>query len=147
MKRLRYYADSSFLVSCYLLDANTSVASKYLVALKEPLPFTALHQIEVRNAMMLSVFRGIIAADDIAKAWKQVQLDIRRGLLVRTDLSWDTVFRYGTRLSSGFSAVIGTRSLNILHVAAAASIRAKHIVTFDTRQRALALRAGFHVAP
>ncbi len=147
MKRLRYYADSSFLVSCYLLDVNTSVASKYLLALKEPLPFTALHEIEVRNAMILSVFRGIITADDVTKAWIQVQVDIRRGLLVRTALAWNTVFRRGTRLSSSFSAVIGTRSLDILHVAAATSIRAKHILTFDTRQRTLAMRAGFRVGP
>lgn len=46
---MTHYADSSFLVSCYLLDANTKAAIAYLSGLSAPLPWTALHALEVRN--------------------------------------------------------------------------------------------------
>ena len=57
---MRVYADSSFLVSCYLVDANTSRAKAFLSKHHGPLPFTALHELEVRNAVRLGVFRRVI---------------------------------------------------------------------------------------
>jgi hypothetical protein len=44
---MSYCADSSFLVSCYLLDANTPRAKGYLSGLTAPLPFTPLQTLEV----------------------------------------------------------------------------------------------------
>ena len=52
------YADSSFLVSCCLTDANTARAKRRLSTITMPLSFTALHELEVRNALQLCVFRG-----------------------------------------------------------------------------------------
>lgn len=57
-----YYADSSFLVSCYVVDANTPQARAWLSRTGVPLAFTALHALEVRNAFKLGVFRGLFAA-------------------------------------------------------------------------------------
>jgi predicted nucleic acid-binding protein len=57
---MRVYADSSFLVSCYLPDANTPQAKTYLDGHDLPLAFTALHDLEVRNALRLGVFRGVL---------------------------------------------------------------------------------------
>ena len=37
---MRVYADSSFLVSCYLVDANTARAKAFLSEHSGPLPFT-----------------------------------------------------------------------------------------------------------
>ena len=54
------YADSSFLVSCYLLDANTAPAKAWLSRTGVPLPFTALHGLEVRNAFKLGVFSPFV---------------------------------------------------------------------------------------
>lgn len=56
---MSHYADSSFLVSCYVMDANTSQAKGYLLRTGVPLVFTALHALEVRNAFQLGVFRGL----------------------------------------------------------------------------------------
>jgi len=47
---MNHYADSSFLVSCYVTDANTASAKGYLLRTGVPLVFTALHALEVRNA-------------------------------------------------------------------------------------------------
>jgi predicted nucleic acid-binding protein len=42
---------------------------------------------------------------------------------------------------------MGTRSLDVLHVAAAKAVRAVEFVSFDTRQRGLAAPVGLRLAP
>jgi len=46
---MRHYADSSFLVSCYIADANTRLAKAYLSAANVPLSFNALQALEVQT--------------------------------------------------------------------------------------------------
>jgi len=89
---MRYYADSSFLVSCYLLDANTSVAKAYLSGLNAPLAWTSLHALEVRNAFELGVFRGLLTTADVKAAWTNLENDLRRSRLVRTTVKWPLRF-------------------------------------------------------
>ena len=55
---MHVYADSSFLVSCYLVDANTTQAKAYRSVNNAPLAFTTSHELDVRNALQLGVFRG-----------------------------------------------------------------------------------------
>ena len=62
------YADSSFLVSCYVTDANTPQAKAWLLRTGGPLVFTALHASEVGNAFKLGVFRGLFTAANAAAA-------------------------------------------------------------------------------
>ncbi|HTE88543.1 MAG TPA: hypothetical protein VK639_06275 [Terriglobales bacterium] len=57
------------------------------------------------------------------------------------------VLRIAARFSERYSATVGTRSLDILHVAAAKALRAVEIVSFDGRQRTLAAAVGSKVAP
>lgn len=79
-----WYADSSFLVSCYLVDANTPRAKAFLSEHHGPLPFTALHELEVRNALRLGVFRRVITDDQAKAAAAALDADLRDGRLVRT---------------------------------------------------------------
>jgi len=144
---MTHYADSSFLVSCYLLDANTSTAKAYLSATGAPLPFTALHVLEVRNAFELGVFRGFLSTSDAKAAWANLETDLRSARLVRTTVKWPAAFRRAATLSEQHAAATGTRSLDILHVATAKSVRALEFVSFDSRRRAMALAAGLLVAP
>ncbi len=84
LKGMNHYADSSFLVSCYVVDANTSQAKSWLSKAGVPLPFTALHSLEVRNAFKLGVFRGLFSAADAAAAWSNLEKDLRSGRLTKT---------------------------------------------------------------
>jgi hypothetical protein len=59
---MSYYADSSFLVSCYVVDTHTPRAKRVLSDTHAPLVFTALHALEVRNALQLGVFRRHLSA-------------------------------------------------------------------------------------
>ncbi len=58
------YADSSFVVSCYLTDANTPQAKIYLSKVTAPLTLTALQFLEVRNGIKLGVFRQLYSTTD-----------------------------------------------------------------------------------
>jgi hypothetical protein len=144
---MSFYADSSFLVSCYVLDTNTSLAKAYLSQINARLLFTPLHSLEVRNALKLGVFRGLMSAADAKAAWKNVEMDLREGVLDKKAAQWPVAFRIAARLSDRHSATIGSRSLDILHVAAARSLRAVEFISFDNRQRALATALGLKVAP
>lgn len=144
---MSHYADSSFLISCYIVDANTALAKTWLSSAGAPLTFTALHALEVRNGLKLGLFRGLFTAAEATAAWSNVEKDLQSGRLVRTPVKWPVAFRIAARLSGRHSATIGTRSLDILHVAAAKAMRSVEFVSFDTRQRALAARVGLRTAP
>jgi predicted nucleic acid-binding protein len=144
---MSHYADSSFLVSCYLLDANTPQAKAYLLNTNVPLVFTLLQALEVRNAFKLGVFRGLITAAEASAAWANLESDLRNARSAPTTVKWPVAFRVASLRAERHSTTIGVRSLDILHVAAAKAIRAVEFVSFDTRQRALAIAAGFKVAP
>jgi predicted nucleic acid-binding protein len=139
---MRVYADSSFLVSCYLLDTNTARAKAFLSEHDGPLPFTALHELEVRNALRLGVFRQVLTDDQAKAAATAIDEDLRNGRLVRTTVKWPVAFRATLRLSERHAAKTGTRSLDILHIASASALRMKEFATFDSRQRTLAVAAG-----
>src|SRR5216684_3773387 len=109
------YADSSFLVSCYIVDANTASAKAWLSRTGSQLPFTALHALEVRNAFKLGIFRGLLSAGDAASTWGN--LDLRSGRLVKAAVRWLVALRIAASLSERHTAATGTRSLDILHVA------------------------------
>lgn len=109
--------------------------------------FTVLHALEVRNAFKLGIFRGLFAEADAAGALSNLQRDLAAGRLVKSSVKWPVAFRVAARLSDRHSAVTGTRSLDILHVAAAKALRTVEFVSFDARQRALAAAVGLKVAP
>jgi hypothetical protein len=90
---MRLYADSSFLVSCYLVDANTTQAKAYLSENDVPLTFTTLHELEVRNALQLGVFRGMLKPDEVKAVSANIDADLRAGRLVKTSVRWPAVFR------------------------------------------------------
>lgn len=144
---MSHYADSSFLVSCYVTDANTSQAKAYLFRASVPLVFTVLHALEVRNAFQLGVFRGLFSAAAAAAARANLETDLRNGRLVKKSVDWPVALRIAARFSERHSAAIGTRSLDILHVAAAKALRAVEFASFDTRQRTLAATVGLKVGP
>lgn len=144
---MTYYADSSFLVSCYLPDANTSRAKSYLRSIGAPLGLNALQALEVGNAFELGVFRGLFSAADATSARANLLQDLRSGRLVKTAVNWPLAFRVASVLSKRHSATTGTRSFDILHVAAARALRAAEFISFDGRQRLLATALGLKVAP
>jgi predicted nucleic acid-binding protein len=57
------------------------------------------------------------------------------------------VFMRAERLSAKYSAEIGTRSLDLWHVAAAIEAGCETFVSYDNRQRKAAELSGLHILP
>ena len=93
------------------------------------------------------MFRGLFTAKDAAAAWSNLEADLRSGRLAKTTVKWPVALRMATHLSERHTATAGTRSLDILHTAAAKAIRSTELLSFDARRRDLAQLVGLVVAP
>ena len=144
---MSFYADSSLLVSYYLTDSNSSKAQAVIHATHDPLPFTGLHHLEMRNALALGVFRGILTPAQVSAAWSDVERDLREGRLIPHPVSWQPVYRAAAQWAALHGPTIGCRSLDVLHVTLAKKLKAKGFFTFDARQKSLALALGLAVKP
>ena len=138
------YADTGFLCSLYAPDAHTARAIVRMRRQALPLPFTWLHQLELRNALRLRVFRREITRVQRDASLNAVLADLAAGVLAPVAIDHTGVMTEAERLSALHSERLGTRSLDILHVAAALVLGQARFLTFDRRQRALALAAGLH---
>jgi len=141
------YADTSVLFSLYVTDANSPRADAWRQANPVPIGFTGFHRIELRNALSLAVFQQRLTTAESLAAWQEVQQDLASGVLVAKPDLWEKLVREAESLAEQHTPGIGSRSLDILHVAAALVLGATEFCTFDTRQGKLAQLAGLHVQP
>ena len=141
------YADTSFLYSLYGNDANSEQARTMGSALKVPLALTPLQRHELRNAYRLAVFRKVMTEQRCKAVLAQIEADTKAGVLVETPVSWAEAYSVAEALSAAHSKNLGTRGFDVLHVATAIALGTKNFLTFDGRQKALAVKAGLKVKP
>jgi hypothetical protein len=139
---VKTYADTSFLFSLYGTDANSIRADAWRQANPAPLPFTAFHRLELRNALSLALFQQRLTLMEIQAAWQDVENDFAAGLLVGRGGLWHRVLVEAEASALNYTPVVGCRTLDVLHVASAKLIGMPEFCTFDTRQFSLAGRAG-----
>lgn len=136
------YADTSFLFSLVLHDSTTAAAVGYLSKHSLALVLTSWQRCELHNAIRLSVFRGNCSSSEAKQALARIEADIDAGNRVETALAWSDVLALAEKLSAGHTATLGVRTLDLLPIAAAGSLRAKRFLTCDGCQLALARAAG-----
>ena len=141
------YADTGFLCSLYAPDAHSAKAAAVMKRQTGPLAFVWLHQLEFRNALRLRVFRKEITAKQRDASLNLLLADLAGDWFEHASPPLAEVMVEAERLSASHSEKIGTRSLDILHVAAALVIGAPVFLAFDKRQSSLAKAAGLKVAP
>ena len=103
--------------------------------------------LELRNALYLAVFRKQIQEGIQRAAWQTIERDIRNGVFIRAQLDPDRLHDKAAELADKHSATAGTRTLDIIQVAAALLIGAKLFLSFDNRQRNVAKREGLGILP
>lgn len=140
------YADTGFICSLYAPDANSERAIQQVEKLKAPIHFSWLNQVEFRNALRLRVFRKEITPSQRDASLNLLLSDLRTGIFENAELTQADVLIETERLSAVYSEKLGTRSLDILHVAMALSLGSRIFFSFDKRQCALAQAAGLKVA-
>jgi predicted nucleic acid-binding protein len=141
------YADTSLLISYYINDSNSVRAQGVIHAMIDPPPFTGLHRLEMRSALALCVFRGVLTTAQAGAAWLDVERDLRSGRLVPRPVNWTPVYRSAAQYAAAHSPTIGCRSLDVLHVTLAKTLKVSEFFTFDARQKTLALALGMIVKP
>ena len=92
---------------------------------------------EVINALKLRVFRKELSASQAQSSWKDFEKDMRDGVLQLRPLS-DQVFERARQLAQRTTARRGTRTADLLHVAAALELGVDYLYSFDQQQRKLA---------
>ena len=138
-------ADTGFLCSLYAPDAHTPRAVVRMKRQRLPLPIVWLHQLEFRNALRLRVFRKEITPAQRDASLNALLADLASGVLAHAAPPLEDLTREAERLSALYSETLGTRSLDILHVAGALVLGLSEFLTFDQRQRNLAKAAGLRV--
>ena len=136
------YIDPSALACLYILQARSRALAQWRRRLKAPVGISHHGKAELVNAIALAVFRGDMPADDGESAFDEIEEDFVNGDLVLYDLLWRSALNRSIDLSKEHSAALGTRAMDVLHVACALELRIPRFLTFDGRQQQLAKAAG-----
>jgi hypothetical protein len=109
--------------------------------------YLPLHALEVENAVRLQNFhlrrtlssreRTHLAREKLASL-SRLQQRLKQGLFVEVTADWDTAVTRARTLSEQHTERIGTRSLDILHVAFALELESELFLTSDAQQAQLA---------
>ena len=106
---------------------------------------TSLGVLEQLNAIQLRLFRKEVRLSEARAANAAFRVDMNNGVFAIRAMT-EEVFIQARRLALRWTARLGTRSLDIIHVAAAIALRADALQTFDDRQKRLARAAGVPIA-
>ena len=141
------YADTGFIASLYLLETTTAAAQKVVVGLSAPLPLIPLSILEMRNTLNLAIVRGKITLTERDRIWRQFQAQCDAGFFVKMTVPSQALHDKARELSDLHTPTLATRSLDLLHVAAAKLLGAREFFSFDERQRKTAAAEGLKVRP
>ena len=141
------YADTGVMVKGYVLESDSETAVSILDSLGEHLLYSHLHSIEIPNAIRLKRFREEITKAQESAATCAFLSDIESNVLTPCEYDLGEVFLLAERLSAKHSAILGSRSLDLLHVAAAIEAGATHFASLDVRQRKVAALNGLKILP
>lgn len=98
---------------------------------------TTFGRLEVVNAFALQVFRKEVSAAQARSSLDDFERDLRSGV-VQLRLLTEQALDRARELSRQTTARLGTRTADLLHVAAALEMGAEFLYSFDKQQRKLA---------
>lgn len=141
------YADTGFVVSLYKAETTSARAAAAMKRIKAPVWLSPLGELELRNAFQLSVFRSEIDAKASELKKRLFLEDVENGIFAIMPVPASSLYQKSMELSERHSAKLGTRSLDLMHVAAALLLGAETFLSFDDRQRKAAKAEGLKIRP
>jgi predicted nucleic acid-binding protein len=97
---------------------------------------------ELINSMACAVFRKDISREQFAAASAELDTDLKSQRIIMVDLLWRAAMDRARELSRKHTPELGSRMLDILHVACALELGVRTMMTYDERQIVLARKAG-----
>ena len=152
---MRVYADSSFILRLITAEAGSPGAIAEYRRLNNPsLFYLSLHALEVRNAILQRAFHERRSAGaEVRKvasrardtAFARLERFVARRALLDVEIEMDSVIARASRLSLAHTEHLGTRAIDLMHVAAALILESEVFLTTDSRQGQLAKAEGLRV--
>ena len=136
------YVDPSALCRLYLHQEGSREMAAWRKRMKGSLPVTHHGRTEMVNAIGLAVHRKQLTVEEGMNAWNWLAEDFAHGHLVQMDILWRAALNRAIELSQAHTPRLGTRSLDVLHIACAVELKLRHFLTFDHRQQDLAVAVG-----
>jgi predicted nucleic acid-binding protein len=136
------YVDPSALARLYIHQAGSREISAWRAKIGGTLQVTHHGRTEVTNAICRGAFLGHLDEDGLTEALADFTADFANGRLRQADILWRAALDRAAELSRSHTPKLGTRSLDVLHVACSLELKLRHFLTFDQRQQKLASAAG-----
>ena len=136
------YWDSSAVRCLYAHDSHSAALAVWRHRHPGAVDVTRFGRMEVINAIAGAVFRAEIEAAAGERALATLAEDFQEGELRLVDLLWRAALERAAELSRTHTPKLGTRALEVLHIACALELGARALVTYEARQAALARAAG-----
>lgn len=136
------YVDPSALTRLYIHQTGSREMCAWRSKIAGSLPVTHHGRTELINAICRSAFLGCLDPAGLEQAVADVAADFSSGHLHQVDILWRAALNRAAELSRQHTPRLGTRALDVLHVACARELKLRHFLTFDERQRKLALAAN-----
>lgn len=145
MRADEVYVDPSALARLYIHQAGSREMTAWRAKTRGALAVTHHGRLEVINAICRAAFLGEIKGEGMSEALAEFVSDFAAGHLRQADILWRAALDGAGELSRRQTPKLGTRSLDVLHVACALELKLRHFMTFDERQQRLAAAAGLKV--
>jgi predicted nucleic acid-binding protein len=139
------YADTGFLVSLYGQD-HQSAEARILARLGPIFILTPFGEAEFSNAVKLQVFRKLWTRPQAEAVYANL-LHHQSTATIRSLPFPAEAWERALKLTRRHSGKLGTRALDVLHVASALVLKPDVFLTFDKRQSKLAKAEGLQVLP
>ncbi len=131
------YADASFLASLYLTDEHSHNAVEMMADAAIQVLVSEFANTETINAIYQRCFRNQIRRSQADRVSNSFQSDIDTGVLVLREIPQSSYLRART-ISSQWTPDFGTRTGDVIHLAACLELKCDALFSFDRRQRSLA---------
>ncbi len=141
------YADTGFVVTLYKLEITSERAAALMAKQTQSVRMSQLGEIEFTNALQLAVFRKELTPRQAMLKKRLFQEDVANGIFTIVPVPAATLFAKTAELADRYSARLGTRSLDLMHIAAALLLGAETFFSFDERQLKAAKAEGLKVKP
>jgi predicted nucleic acid-binding protein len=136
------YVDPSALSRLYIHQTGSREMAAWRAKVSGTLAVTHHGRTEIVNAICRAAFLGQLDETGMAAALADLSADFVSGHLSQADILWRAALNRAAELSQTHTPKLGTRSLDVLHVACAVELKSHYFLTFDIRQQQLAAAVG-----
>jgi predicted nucleic acid-binding protein len=136
------YVDPSALLKLYLNEPESRAMTAWRARTRGPLSVTHHGRVELVNGIALAAHRRLIDERAFKAALAALDDDFEQGRYTQADLLWRAALQRAADLSRNFSRTLGTRSLDVLHVASALELGFRCFISFDLKQQKLVKAVG-----